>query len=454
MVSGEVLSYAETVVAQCRNTAQNYTNIANCDNFGGIGYVLQYNFTALHVSPLYQTLADEALVRQALTDDTFNIQCTLDPLPITRLESNFGEAEDAFTAWFLVVLSFPFIAGAFATFVVTERESKAKHLQTVAGVEPSAYWVSTALWDTLNYQIPLWITVILMYAFSIDVLTTTERSVSSGVIMLLVLYGPAAAGFTYCVSFAFTSASLCNVAIIISGFLIGMGGPLTCFILILIGLDKGDPKPNLTLAADVITWILRFTPSFCLGKGLFNAINIDTFDYLEGKEVSAWSEPILLYEVIFLAVEGFVYLALAIQLDKWSTNPRAISTWRSLIKVLSFGSCYSRGSSSDAGGDITLALPEDDDVLAEEQRVLNGEANSNLIVISELRKVYSNGKVAVNRVSVGIKAGECFGLLGINGAVSTRLAAERDSQHIGLCPVLTQNSPILFHRARRVRCKC
>ena len=52
-------------------------------------------------------------------------------------------ASDAFAAWFLLVLSFPFIAGSFATFIVTERESKAKHLQTVAGVQPSAYWLST-----------------------------------------------------------------------------------------------------------------------------------------------------------------------------------------------------------------------------------------------------------------------------------------------------------------------
>jgi ATP-binding cassette subfamily A (ABC1) protein 12 len=55
-------------------------------------------------------------------------------------------------------------------------------------------------------------------------------------------------------------------------------------------------------------------------------------------------------------------------------------------------------------------------VIAEEQRVLNGEANGDPIVLSQLRKVYSNGKVAVNSLSLGIKAGECFGLLGINGA--------------------------------------
>jgi ABC-2 family transporter protein len=106
---------------------------------------------------------------------------------------------------------------------VAERQSKAKHLQIVAGVEPSAYWISTFLWDIMNYQVPLWFTVGLMFAFDIEVLTTSEHGVLSGVIVVLFLYGPAAASFSYCVSFAFETAAMCNMFIIISSFLIGMG---------------------------------------------------------------------------------------------------------------------------------------------------------------------------------------------------------------------------------------
>lgn len=39
-------------------------------------------------------------------------------------------------------------------FVLVERLSKAKHLQTIAGVQPATYWVSTFIWDTVNYQMP------------------------------------------------------------------------------------------------------------------------------------------------------------------------------------------------------------------------------------------------------------------------------------------------------------
>ena len=39
-------------------------------------------------------------------------------------------------------------------FVLQERLSKAKHLQTIAGVQSATYWISTFMWDTVNYQMP------------------------------------------------------------------------------------------------------------------------------------------------------------------------------------------------------------------------------------------------------------------------------------------------------------
>jgi ATP-binding cassette, subfamily A (ABC1), member 3 len=66
--------------------------------------------------------------------------------------------------------------------------------------------------------------------------------------------------------------------------------------------------------------------------------------------------------------------------------------------------------------DITTAQEDDEDVITEQNRVLAGQANNDLIVVSELTKKYDNGKIAVNNMSLGIPPGECFGLLGINGA--------------------------------------
>jgi hypothetical protein len=416
IVNGTGENYTDAVYAECiagvARQSKPYVNANECLNYGGIGYIVRYNYTAIHAAPLYQSLADEAIVREALDDDEFKIKVTIHPLPITKIEKGLGQAEDGFIAWFLIILSFPFITGSFATFVVAERLSKAKHLQTVAGVKPSSYWISTWLWDVANYQIPLWITVILMFAFDVKILTTSERGVVGGIITCLFLFGPAAASFTYCFTFLFSSPSICNLVMIISGFLIGFGGSIAAFILRLLGEDNGNPNPNLVTAANIVEWVLRFFPAFGLAKGVYNAINIETFEYLAGKPITVWDNSVMGLEVIFLAWQSVVYLILAMKIDEWSSNPSAVSTWQSFIKIITF-QFLCPGRDSD---EVAISAPDDSDVVAEQERVLTGGANDDLIVVSQLTKVYDTGKVAVNNISFGIPPGQCFGLLGINGA--------------------------------------
>ncbi len=105
-------------------------------------------------------------------------------------------------------------------------------------------------------------------------------------------------------------------------------------------------------------------------------------------------------EIIFLAFESVIYVLLAIQIDIWSTRP-------------SVARFFSKKAVKTSGQDVEEM---DEDVLKEAERVVRGDANNDKIVISELTKQYSNGKVAVNGLSVGIPGGQCFGLLGINGA--------------------------------------
>ncbi len=104
-----------------------------------------------------------------------------------------------------------------------------------------------------------------MFVFDVDPYTTNECGVVGGTIVsFLLLFGPAAAGFTYCVSSVFTSPSMCNLFVIIFGFLIGLAGPLVALTLRLIGDPSGLKNPSLVTAANVVEWILRFSLPFTL----------------------------------------------------------------------------------------------------------------------------------------------------------------------------------------------
>mmetsp|Transcript_3366 Transcript_3366/g.4864 ORF Transcript_3366/g.4864 Transcript_3366/m.4864 type:complete len:1961 (-) Transcript_3366:133-6015(-) len=405
-------SYDEAVVADCQSSDFSDYRDNACENYAGIGYVVGYNFTSFHASLVYQALADEAIVREATGDDDISIRATIHPMPITQVEKSFGQAEDAFTAWFLMVLSFPFITGAFATFVVAERLSKAKHLQTVAGVKPSAYWLSTYFWDIMNYQFPLWITIVLFYAFGVKTFTTSDNSVFSGVVAALFLFGPAAAGFTYCITFLFKSPSMCNLFVIIFNFIIGLAGPLVTIILRVLAVD--GPNESLLRAAKIVDFSLRPIPSFCFGRALLSVINIETYKFLEEDQtISVWDDAVIMWDIIFLILECFIYIFLAIQIDIYSTNPKFVSTVRSIL------TCSWLCGPKELDQGITAALPDDEDVEREAERVQSGDAIDDLIVVDQLTKQYPNGKLAVNNVSYGIPRGECFGLLGINGAGKT-----------------------------------
>jgi ATP-binding cassette, subfamily A (ABC1), member 3 len=163
--------------------------------------------------------------------------------------------------------------------------------------------------------------------------------------------------------------------------------------------------------SNILSWILRLNPAFCLARGLYYCINIDIVEFIEGEISTVWTGSVVLYDVIFLAWECVVYVLLAVLIDVWSTNPKIVSSWKKIVDVL----CCKCFCKSGSEVDITTALPEDDDVIAEEKRVLEGGANDDLIVLSQLTKVYDNGKKAVNNVSLGIPPGQVFGLLGING---------------------------------------
>jgi hypothetical protein len=95
-------SYGEAVEQQCELASSFLNYTSDCTQFSGIGYVVQYNYTALHAALLYEALATEGIVRHATNKQDVIVEATIAPLPFTERESGIGKANNAFLVWFLV----------------------------------------------------------------------------------------------------------------------------------------------------------------------------------------------------------------------------------------------------------------------------------------------------------------------------------------------------------------
>mmetsp|Transcript_23606 Transcript_23606/g.76778 ORF Transcript_23606/g.76778 Transcript_23606/m.76778 type:complete len:464 (-) Transcript_23606:43-1434(-) len=116
-------------------------------------------------------------------------------------------------------------------------------------------------------------------------------------------------------------------------------------------------------------------------------------------------------ELAFMAGEAVVYFALTLLIEHSPEVRKALRR--------AFFFC-SRGSRNGAGvSDVGAGGAEDEDVVRERERVdaqYNMQAPMDALTVRGFRKVYGNGKVAVRSLSFGVAPGECFGLLGVNGA--------------------------------------
>lgn len=160
-------------------------------------------------------------------------------------------------------------------------------------------------------------------------------------------------------------------------------------------------------ANKVLVFFWRLSPLFCLCNGLMNlSINdIQNNFGVTNSNISAFALEICGWEILFLAVEIVLFGFIAIAIDLLLSYPRLRAGIFKDPPVISNESNH--------------IVQEEDDVAEERRRVESGEADSDLVKLDGLRKVYKGGKVAVRDLKLGLKKGECFGYLGINGAGKT-----------------------------------
>jgi len=354
-------------------------------DYTSVKYLVHANYSAVFAGPLMQKIVIDGIVKDI--NPKASVKAYIYPLPLTGKENTIRSNWNSSLMIFFLLLAVPFLPAAFATYIVREKEAKSRHQQMVSGVSIYAYWLSTFIWDFASYQITLWLFVIIIAGFD-DKGALTNRHRMGYFIALLQLYGSSVSGFTYLMTNLFSTPATAQIAILgvifLTGFVLTIIGNVFRFLLY-------EEYNN------YIKYVMATFPPFAFGNAINNIVSIEQFSIYElegGKKYEVTDWDITGMNFTFLCAGTAVYLILTIAVDYWRLMPEL---------------CGGRQLPPPSAS-------KDDDVLAEEHRVLSGEAENSNILIKDLKKMYPGGKYAVKGISLGIPQGECFGLLGINGA--------------------------------------
>ncbi|XP_057649320.1 retinal-specific phospholipid-transporting ATPase ABCA4 [Chionomys nivalis] len=361
-----------------------------------------FNNKGWHALVSFLNVAHNAILRASLPKDKdpeeYGITVISQPLNLTKEQLSeitvLTTSVDVVIA-ICVIFAMSFVPASFVLYLIQERVTKAKHLQFISGVSPTTYWLTNFLWDIMNYAVSAGLVVGIFAGFQKKAYTSPDHL--PALVALLMLYGWAVIPMMYPASFLFDVPSTAYVALSCANLFIGINSTAITFILELFENNQPLIRFNAMLRK-----LLFVFPHFCLGRGLVDlALSQAVTDvYAQfGEEYSSnpFQWDLIGKNLVAMATEGVVYFLLTL-----------------LIQYHFF---FTRWVAEPAREPI---FDEDDDVAEERQRITSGGNKTDILWLNELTKVYSgSSSPAVDRLCVGVRPGECFGLLGVNGAGKT-----------------------------------
>uniref|UniRef100_A0A8B9GZR9 ATP-binding cassette, sub-family A (ABC1), member 2 n=1 Tax=Astyanax mexicanus TaxID=7994 RepID=A0A8B9GZR9_ASTMX len=365
-----------------------------------------YNNKGYHSMPTYLNVLNNAILRANMplskgNPAAYGITVTNHPMNRTSASLSLDyllQGTDVVIAIFIIV-AMSFVPASFVVFLVAEKSTKAKHLQFVSGCDPVIYWLANYIWDMLNYLVPATCCILILFVFDLPAYTSPKNF--PAVLSLFLLYGWSITPIMYPASFWFEVPSTAYVFLIVINLFIGITATVATFLLQLFEHDK-----DLKLVNSYLKSCFLIFPNYNLGHGLMEmAYNEYINEYYAkigqfDKVKSPFEWDIVTRGLVAMTIEGFVGF---------------------LITIL----CQYNFLRKPQRMPVNSQPIEDDDVdvSRERRRVLRGDAENDMLKIENLTKVYKSRKMgrilAVDRLCLGVRPGECFGLLGVNGAGKT-----------------------------------
>jgi ATP-binding cassette subfamily A (ABC1) protein 1 len=402
---------------------------------------------------------------------------------------------DLFVSIF-IMFALAYIPAGFLIHLLEERENSFKQLQFISGVKPYIYWLVNYVWDLSNYLLPCLICLILFVVFDVKAYTSSGSSIAC-VFLLFFLYGWACIPFMYPMSYLFKTASTSFVYSSSINVFIGVSTITISTVLGQLIEEKVDVNDLHNFLKSVFICLF---PHYCLVQGLFDMSIL----YYTGEIKKSYGyhvdDSLFKYErigrnLLFMFLQGVFYFTLNLLIEyDFLCKRKPRNTLEHIV------------------ADDVIFYDQDEDVLLEKERVMSNEIgctskysvhkdhslqievpkrtgsneSDDFVKFINLKKVYKSFAInkptmAVNSVTLGIKRGECFGLIGFNGAgktttfkmmtghipitsgeilingVSVSTEIKKIQENIGYCPQTNALVPLLTAREHlilfaRLRC--
>ena len=277
------------------------------------------------------------------------------------------------------------IGSALGTQLVEDRENYRLHALVTSGLRPWVYWFANWVFDLIIYLVYVIIDWLILLAFGTDAIVTNNWMAT---FFLFVYSAVQTLPLVYVISLLFDklqsiNAFLQNILIVIT---------LIPYFIVTLILEGG--------ISDAASFVISIIPSYAVQNGLDVAAKRAVGQPLDAKEV--WSGKMVKIFAIQIG-SAIVFGIIAFIIDYFKNRAKGKN-----IK--------------DVDGDKGAT---DEDVAEMEREIAEGLHDEEAIVVKNLDKVYvdSNGHAfkAVNDVSVYVKVGEMFGVLGANGAGKSTL---------------------------------
>uniref|UniRef100_A0A8C2XZS0 ATP binding cassette subfamily A member 7 n=1 Tax=Capra hircus TaxID=9925 RepID=A0A8C2XZS0_CAPHI len=365
------------------------------------GLKIWFNNKGWHAMVAFVNRANNALLRAHLppgpSHHTHSITTLNHPLNLTKEQLSeavlMASSVDVLVS-ICVVFAMSFVPASFILVLIDERVTRAKHLQCMGGLPPTLYWLGNFLWDMCNYLVSACIVVLIFLAFQQRAYVAPANL--PALLLLLLLYGWSITPLMYPSSFFFSVPSTAYVVLTCINLFIGINGSMATFVLELFSDQK------LQKVSRILKQVFLIFPHFCLGRGLIDMVRnqamADAFERLgEGHFQSPLRWEVVGKNLLAMFIQGPVFLLFTLLLQ----HHNRLLPQPKLRPLPALGE-------------------EDEDVAHERERVVQGATQGDVLVLRDLTKVYPGQRTpAVDRLCLGIPPGECFGLLGVNGAGKT-----------------------------------